>query len=243
MANTFPIGFAGQIITEHYTRVDWDAYRKADIRNDAKLFPKKFGPSIKDFDRPAIKSTIQITVTNWDRRNYHAVAFELCFGNRDQNGKLYQVISCINIGRNYGPDTILAPSETKTLKATTEGSYPWAITGLWLDKVFYSYDIPLQHPWSLCFVATAVYKNSEHPKVQEFRFLRDEVLAHSKSGTKFINWYNREGPKLAAVVERFPALRPVAKTLLSPMACGVKLLRKSGLIGRARASAKTELKS
>src|SRR5262249_21016400 len=80
-----------------------------------------------------------------------------------------------------------------------------------------------------CFVATAVYQDPHHPIVNEFRLFRDEFLARSKTGERVIGWYNRNGPKLAAVIKKMPSLRPAAKAILTPAAKGLSALRRVGL--------------
>lgn len=46
-----------------------------------------------------------------------------------------------------------------------------------------------------------------HPNVRFLRAWRDGYLAHTEGGRKFIDWYWRNGPKLAVWVTRYPVLK------------------------------------
>jgi len=58
-----------------------------------------------------------------------------------------------------------------------------------------------------CFVATATYGDVDHPNVRFLRAWRDGYLAHTEGGRRFIDWYWRNGPKLAVWVTRYPVLK------------------------------------
>lgn len=68
-----------------------------------------------------------------------------------------------------------------------------------------------------CFVATAAFQDSNHPRVHDLRLFRDEILKNYKFGRHFINWYYRNGPKMALIVEAIPALRIMAVAILTPL--------------------------
>lgn len=58
-----------------------------------------------------------------------------------------------------------------------------------------------------CFVASAIYRDSRHPSVNELKMFRDHILTRFYYGNKFINWYYRSGPRLALIVNKHPWLR------------------------------------
>jgi hypothetical protein len=74
----------------------------------------------------------------------------------------------------------------------------------------------------LCFVATAVFNDQDHPTVERLRRIRDEQLTKSKPGIEFIRLYYRHGPILAAVVNRLSWLKPVLRVILNGL---LKLFR------------------
>lgn len=57
---------------------------------------------------------------------------------------------------------------------------------------------------SLCFVATSLMDVCEPDTMPRLRQFRDERLYSSPWGRAFIRWYYRNGPKLAAAVDRAP---------------------------------------
>lgn len=61
-----------------------------------------------------------------------------------------------------------------------------------------------------CFVATELYGSYDHPDVRKLRRFRDEVLARSTAGRRFIAWYYRHGRGLARLTRHSPALRTLA---------------------------------
>ncbi len=67
---------------------------------------------------------------------------------------------------------------------------------------------------SNCFVATAVYEDIHHPKVQLLRKYRDEVLRKNFFGIGFIKIYYSVGPYLAIPVKRNQKLKLVLKKIL-----------------------------
>ena len=48
-----------------------------------------------------------------------------------------------------------------------------------------------------CFIATVCYGDIEHPDLDVLRNFRDQKLAKTTSGSKFIDWYYDHGPSLA----------------------------------------------
>ena len=65
-----------------------------------------------------------------------------------------------------------------------------------------------------CFVATAVYGDFNDPQVCKLRRYRDETLAASWLGLRFIELYYRFGPYLAKFVERVPVLKRPVRMLI-----------------------------
>jgi hypothetical protein len=68
-----------------------------------------------------------------------------------------------------------------------------------------------------CFVATAAYESPVAEPVRTLRRYRDRRLARTPQGRLFIRLYYRYGPYGAAVVNRFPALKPIARFVLRPV--------------------------
>lgn len=69
-----------------------------------------------------------------------------------------------------------------------------------------------------CFVATACYGDCSHPTVIVLRRFRDRCLRRSNAGRSFIAWYYRNGPGLAARIEKHALLRATGRVLLAPLA-------------------------
>lgn len=65
-----------------------------------------------------------------------------------------------------------------------------------------------------CFVATACFDDVDHPVVYNLRRLRDERIAKYSWGEKFINWYYKNGEKLAGSISKVPGARRVLKPVL-----------------------------
>lgn len=68
-----------------------------------------------------------------------------------------------------------------------------------------------------CFIATAAYGTALDPHVQDLRDFRDAYLLPNAPGRWIISVYERTSPPLAAIIERHPALRFVARVLLAPV--------------------------
>lgn len=80
-----------------------------------------------------------------------------------------------------------------------------------------------------CFVATALYGDDRHPDLGALRAFRDNVLARRALGRRFIAWYIRRGPDLAAYLMRHKALHSAARIVLLPV------LRRAAAAMRGRA--------
>ena len=67
---------------------------------------------------------------------------------------------------------------------------------------------------SSCFVATAAYRDPDHPDVVFLRYFRDSWLKDRALGRRFIAFYWKVGPSLAQPVRRSLLLSLVARSLI-----------------------------
>lgn len=67
-----------------------------------------------------------------------------------------------------------------------------------------------------CFVASVAYGSGDYPAVRVLRQFRDEILAKSAVGRKFIELYYNIGPDLAASFQSSGALKTLVRGLLLP---------------------------
>lgn len=65
-----------------------------------------------------------------------------------------------------------------------------------------------------CYIASAVYKDIEHPNVNSLRTYRDEVLSKSNLGKLFINKYYKYAPKLVKHLSGKSILNKIIKPIL-----------------------------
>lgn len=79
-------------------------------------------------------------------------------------------------------------------------------------------DVPL----GTCFVATAAYRDPDHPDVVYLRAFRDEWLVHRAWGRVFIKVYWQIGPILARPVRRNRRLGRQSKTVISGIVRGLQ---------------------
>ena len=71
------------------------------------------------------------------------------------------------------------------------------------------------HTGSSCFVETVAYQDTHHPDVEYLRRFRDQYLAKTRVGLRFIYWYYRKaGPTMADFVKNRPLLRGVSHVAL-----------------------------
>ncbi|GHT91123.1 hypothetical protein AGMMS49545_06340 [Betaproteobacteria bacterium] len=70
---------------------------------------------------------------------------------------------------------------------------------------------------SACFVATAAYGSPLTQEVRTLRLWRDEHLKTTAIGRKFVRFYYRFSPPLAAMISTRPRLRCVARIALAPL--------------------------
>lgn len=69
-----------------------------------------------------------------------------------------------------------------------------------------------------CFVLTACYGSYDAPTVLVFRQFRDNYLAQSRLGRRFITWYYTHGPAWAASINNKPRVKAVFRALFNQMA-------------------------
>lgn len=65
-----------------------------------------------------------------------------------------------------------------------------------------------------CFIATACYKDYDHPIVLELREFRDAFLSERNWGKKFIVAYYKFSPKYAKLIEKSDLLKRIVKIIL-----------------------------
>lgn len=70
---------------------------------------------------------------------------------------------------------------------------------------------------SRCFIATAAWGSSLHPRVQTLREFRDRYLMGNEMGRTLVGWYYRYSPSLADVIRESPVLRQFTVAALTPM--------------------------
>lgn len=74
-----------------------------------------------------------------------------------------------------------------------------------------------------CFVATVAFGEGAR-ELDVLRGFRDRVLERHAAGRAFVDWYYREGPKLASVVGRHVVLRRVTRAALRGVVRAVETL-------------------
>jgi Fibronectin type III domain len=67
-----------------------------------------------------------------------------------------------------------------------------------------------------CFIATAAYGDYSAPEVQVLRAFRDLYLLTNGPGRLFVQWYYRNGPAAAALLNAHPGFKPVVRAALLP---------------------------
>lgn len=71
--------------------------------------------------------------------------------------------------------------------------------------------------FDFCYVATAAHGDFNAPEVVVLRAYRDARLMTNPLGRAFTRAYYATGPFGAALITRFPALRPPARRVLAPL--------------------------
>jgi predicted amidophosphoribosyltransferase len=80
------------------------------------------------------------------------------------------------------------------------------------------------NPAPVCFAATAVYGNYNHPALFDLRLFKYNWLSNSKRGHRFINWYCKKGRTLAVLVSRNIFLKKLTLIIINPLHLLVKSL-------------------
>lgn len=78
-----------------------------------------------------------------------------------------------------------------------------------------------------CFIATAAYGYYSGPEVQALRAFRDRYLLTNGPGSLFVQWYYRNGPAAAALLEAHPGFKPVVRAALLPAVGAALFLTKA----------------
>ena len=74
-----------------------------------------------------------------------------------------------------------------------------------------------------CFIATATYRNDNHPNVVVFREFRDKTLLKNYLGKIFVRVYYNLSPNLAKFIEKNIIARNISLTILNKI---VEFLKK-----------------
>jgi len=77
---------------------------------------------------------------------------------------------------------------------------------------------------SRCFIATAAWGSSLHPRVQALREFRDRYLMGNPLGRALVEGYYRWSPPLADAIRRSPLLRRLTVAILTPLVAGAEWL-------------------
>lgn len=79
-----------------------------------------------------------------------------------------------------------------------------------------------------CFIATACYGTASAPQVAALRRFRDRHLTTHAAGRRFVDWYYRTSPPIAAALARRPSARWAVRTFfVAPLAATVRIGRLS----------------
>ena len=153
----------------------------------------------------------------------------------------------IDLGLEESVFYVLTPSQLEmicdadTLKIRVTGESHADFEGPMLDnfqlmcKQFYNnfYDgskytdsLQVQVKSGACFVATAALGNYNHPVVIDLRVFRDNWLAKREWGVQFIDWYYKEGPKMASYISKSESMKRIAfVVIIKPLHIVSKILR------------------
>lgn len=76
-----------------------------------------------------------------------------------------------------------------------------------------------------CFVATAAFGTSMSSELNHLRWLRDNILVHSRLGRTFVRNYYQYGPVAAKYIKDRPVLRAMTRFALSPVVLASRVLQ------------------
>jgi len=126
-----------------------------------------------------------------------------------ENGAVYYVrVAAVDEADN---ESTLSDTMTVTPEATTD---------FWEGYV----DDGGTDPGGYCFIATAAWGSPMASELDTLRHFRDDVLMQSAGGRAFVREYYRWGRFAAAWIADKPALRAVARVLLTPLVWLAKLM-------------------
>jgi len=74
-----------------------------------------------------------------------------------------------------------------------------------------------------CFIATAAYGSPMAKELDTFRAFRDQYLETNPVGSRLVRLYYRYSPPVASLIDDHPALKPVARVILTPPLVMAKL--------------------
>jgi hypothetical protein len=83
-----------------------------------------------------------------------------------------------------------------------------------------------------CFVATASFGDYDHPFVRVLRDFRDDTLAKTALGRRFISWYYATSPPLAHFIARHTWARVIGHILLYPLVLAAAIWEYTGFFGK-----------
>lgn len=118
-----------------------------------------------------------------------------------------------------------------TAETLVSGLKPYHVYGqlqdgrVFEERIGRARDLTVEIRSPQCFIATTAFADEDHPTVQELRLARDEILVRTRSGRRFIDWYYRNGPKMAHVVGSSRILRAMCRGALRPIAWSTRVLR------------------
>lgn len=69
-----------------------------------------------------------------------------------------------------------------------------------------------------CFIATAAFEDKNHETVDYFRQIRDNYLLKSNLGFRFVIFYYKKSPQIAAQIESRPILKKAVRCFLTALA-------------------------
>jgi Fe-S oxidoreductase len=79
----------------------------------------------------------------------------------------------------------------------------------------YYNSIKIEHKSKNCYIATLVYKDIDHPRVEILRNFRDNFLIKSSMGRLFVYSYYKTSPKIVIFLKKRTVLQSVIMLLLN----------------------------
>ena len=108
-------------------------------------------------------------------------------------------------------------SRRKTVAAfkTAVSSYTPTISGCLEDRAEVS-------GIGKCFIATAAFGSPLSPYVNQYRKFRDRILLQTSFGAEIVNWYYKNSPPFARLIENNSLLKSLSVAILWPLAFVIK---------------------